>query len=152
LSGSAPAIYKLTRSRLNVVLVPQDTGFAADAVVNAATFASGIAPGGIFSIFGSGLAGAGSATTVTVDGIAATVLLASPFQVNAVVPAGVAPGVRTVEVRSAYGVARQSVTVSDVAPGIFLIESPDIGAVVNYETGALNRPSAPLARGQTLVI
>jgi uncharacterized protein (TIGR03437 family) len=152
LSGSMPAVYQLTRSRLNVVLAPQATGFTADAVVNGATFAPGIAPGGVFSIFGSGLAGAGSATTVTVDGVAATVLLASPFQVNAVVPASVGPGMRTVEVRSSYGAASQSVMVSDVAPGIFLIASPDTGAVVNYDDGTLNGPTAPLTRGKTLVI
>jgi uncharacterized protein (TIGR03437 family) len=152
LSGSAPAVYQLTRSRLNVVLAPQTAGFAANAVVNGATFAPGIAPGGIFSIFGSGLAGAGSATTVTVDGVAATVLLASPFQVNAVVPASIGPGMRTVEVRSAYGVASQSVLVSDLAPGIFLMAAPDTGAVVNYENGTLNGPTAPLTRGQTLVV
>jgi uncharacterized protein (TIGR03437 family) len=54
-------------------------------------------------------------------------------------------------VRSAFGEARQNVEVWDVAPAIFLLGSPAVGAVVNQD-GGLNGPSAPLARGQTLVI
>jgi uncharacterized protein (TIGR03437 family) len=151
LSGAAPATYKVTRNRLNLILTPQDTGFSADAVVNAATFGPGIAPGGIMSIFGTGLAGEGATTTVEVEGVAARVLSASAFQINAVVPLGTAAGIRSVQVRSGYGLARQSVEVSEVAPAIFLLGSPTVGAVVNQD-GTLNGPAAPLARGQTLVI
>jgi len=39
------------------------------------------------SIFGSGLSGAGRATTVELGGVAMEVLFATPFQINAVVPA-----------------------------------------------------------------
>jgi uncharacterized protein (TIGR03437 family) len=41
--------------------------------------------------------------------------------------------------------------VSDVAPAIFLIGSPAVGAVVNQD-GTLNGTSTPLPRGGTLVI
>jgi uncharacterized protein (TIGR03437 family) len=140
----------VTRSRLNVVLTPQATGFAAEGVVNGATFMPGIAPGGVVSIFGAGLAGAGAATTVDFDGTPATVLLASPFQVNAVAPATVGPGGHVLTVRSAFGVSRQTVTVSAVAPFIFLI-GPSSGAVVNPDN-SLNGFTTPVARGQYLVI
>jgi uncharacterized protein (TIGR03437 family) len=151
LSGAAPATYKVIRNRLTLVVLPQDLGFAAEAVVNAATFGRGIAPGGIMSIFGTGLAGGGVATTVTVDGVAADVLAASAFQINAVVPVGTAPGRRTVRVRSGYGSAEQVVDVAEVAPAIFLIGNPPTGAVVNQD-GRVNGAASPLARGQTLVI
>jgi uncharacterized protein (TIGR03437 family) len=149
LSSAAAATYQLTRSRLNVVLRPQATGFAAEGVVNGATFAPGIAPGGVVSIFGTGLAAVGMATAVDIDGEAATVLLAAPFQVNAVVPASVSPGSHLLTVRSAYGISRQTVVVSAVSPAIFLAGSA--GAVVNPDQ-SLNGPSAPVARGQYLVI
>jgi uncharacterized protein (TIGR03437 family) len=151
IAGSAPATYKVTRRQLTLAVVPQDIGFEAEAVVNAATFSPGIAPGGILSIFGSGLSGGGAPTTVEIDAIPAVVLSATPFQVNAVVPSGVQPGSRMLQMASAYGVARQTVDISDVAPAIFLIGSPAVGAVVNQD-GSLNGPAAPLPRGQTLVI
>ena len=62
LSGSGPEVYKATRPQLTLAVVPQDIAFTAGAVVNAATFTPGIAPGGIMAIFGIGLAGAGRAT------------------------------------------------------------------------------------------
>jgi uncharacterized protein (TIGR03437 family) len=149
LSAPAAATYQVTRSRLNVVVTPQVTGFAAEGVVDGATFRRGIAPGGVMSIFGTGLTAAGAPTTVEFDGEAATVLLASPFQVNAVVPATVAPGSHVLTVRSPYGTARQTVVVSAVSPAIFLVG--EAWAVVNPDN-SLNGPSAPVARGQYLVI
>jgi uncharacterized protein (TIGR03437 family) len=137
---------------LNLVLAPQDATFTVDGVVNGATFAPGIAPGGVVSIFGAGLGGGGSATSVDVDGVAATVLSATAFQVNAVVPPETAPGLHTLRVRSAFGAAQQTVMVATVAPGIFLIGSPPTGAVVNYPDGSINGPFAAALRGQALVI
>ena len=150
-SGSAPATYLATRPKLSLTLVPQTVGFTANAVVNAATFTSGIAPGGIFSIFGTGLSGPGAATTVDFDGTPATLLAATPFQINAVVPPATAPGAHTLRVVSPFGSAQQTVTVSPVAPAIFLVGNPPVGAVENQD-GSLNGSSNPLPRGQVLVI
>ena len=150
-SGSAPATYQATRTQLNLVLVPQSIGFTAAAVVNAATFTAGIAPGGAVAIFGSGLSGPGTTTSVDIDGAAAQILVATPFQVNVVVPASVAPGSHTLHVQSAFGSAQQAVAVSAVAPAVFQIGSPAVGAVQNQDL-TLNTPSNPLARGQTLII
>jgi uncharacterized protein (TIGR03437 family) len=151
LSGSAPATYKAARVQLNLVVAPQDVSFTSDGVVNAATFTAGIAPGGIVSIFGSGLAGPGTDTVVDFDGTAAGVIAASAFQINAVVPAGLTPGTHVLRVRSAFGAAQQSVDVAAVAPAIFLIGNPPAGAVVNQD-GTLNGPSNPLVPGQALVV
>ena len=54
-------------------------------------------------------------------------------------------------VQSAYGSSQQAVTVSAVAPGIFLIGNPPIGAITNQNFNLVG-PSNPLPRGQALVI
>ncbi len=155
ISGSAPSVYKASRPKLALAIAPQDISFAASAVVNAATFTAGIAPGGIMAIFGEGLTGTGAPTSVDMDGIAVRLLYVSPFQVNAEVPLAAAPGVHTLHIQSAYGSAQQQVTVSVVAPQIFLVGNPVTGAVVGAlvnQDNSLNGPSNPLARGNTLVI
>ena len=78
-------------------------------------------------------------------------LFASPFQINAEVPLTMAPGVHTIRVQSAYGSAQQAVTVSAVAPGIFLVGNPPLGAIENQNCSLIG-PSNPLPRGQSLVI
>ena len=57
ISGTAPATYLATRSQATWRWRPLAASFAAAAVVNAATFTAGIAPGGIMAIFGAGLSG-----------------------------------------------------------------------------------------------
>jgi uncharacterized protein (TIGR03437 family) len=150
-SGSAVANYKATRPKLTLSLAPQDVNFTSAGVVNAATFGPGIAPGGILSIFGSGLSDDSSKTTADLDGTPLTVLLASPFQINAAVPATVSVGSHTLAVHSAFGSAQQQVAVSAVAPGIFQIGNPPIGAVTNNKYELIS-PTNPLSRGQSLVI
>lgn len=151
-SGSAPASYQAARPTLNLVLSPLAPGFTASAVVNAATFGPGISPGGLFSIFGSGLSGSGVATAVDFDGTAATILVATPFQINAQVPASLSPGTHVLRVVSPYGTAQQTVTVSSVAPGIFVVGTPAVGAVENSPDSSLNTTANPLTRGGALVI
>jgi len=155
LSGSSPATYSATRPKLDLLLAPQAATFSAGGVVNTADFTSGIAPGGLMSIFGSGLTAAsissGTATTVDFDGTVATVLAAAPFQVNAQVPASVTPGPHVLNVHSPFGLASQTVTVSPLAPAIFLLSDGVTGAVENQD-GTLNAAANPLARGQVLVV
>jgi uncharacterized protein (TIGR03437 family) len=151
LSGSSPATYRATRTQFYLALAPQDVSFTALAVVNGATFAPGLAPGGVVSIFGTGLFGQGKTTSVDIDNVALSILFATPFQINAVVPLSVAPGVHNMRVQSAYGSSQQTVTVSAVAPGIFLIGNPPIGAITDQNFN-LVQPSNPLTRGQSMVI
>jgi len=154
LSGSAPATYGATRPQLNLVVAPQSAAFTAAGVVNAATFTAGIAPGGLVSIFGSGLAAlssAGGTTTVDFDGISSPVIAATPFQVNAQVPPALAPGAHALHVKSPYGTASQTVTVAAVAPAIFLL-GDGITAAVENQDYSINSPANPAARGQTVVV
>jgi uncharacterized protein (TIGR03437 family) len=62
-----------------------------------------------------------------------------------------APGVHSIRVQSAFGSAQQSVMVSAVAPGIFLLGNPPIGAITNTNYSLIG-PANPLPRGQSLVI
>jgi uncharacterized protein (TIGR03437 family) len=151
LSGIAPATYKVLRPQFYLAVSPQDVSFTAAAVVNAATFTAGISPGGLVSIFGVGLAGAGAPTTVDMDGTAMPLLLGTAFQINAQVPAAMAPGVHTIRIVSPFGTARQQVTVAAVSPGIFIVGNPPVGAMTNANF-SLIEPSNPLPRGQSLVI
>jgi uncharacterized protein (TIGR03437 family) len=151
-SGSALANYKATRPKLNLALAPQDISFTAAGVVNGATFAPGIAPGGFISIFGAGLWDLAGATTADIDGVALTMYpVASAFQINAVVPASVAPGAHTLTVHSVFGTAQQQIAVVAVAPGIFLVGNPPVGAMTTANFTLIG-PTNPLPRGQTLVI
>jgi len=59
--------------------------------------------------------------------------------------------VHSIRVQSAYGSAQQSVMVSAVAPGIFLLGNPPIGAITNTNYSLIG-PTNPLPRGQSLVI
>jgi uncharacterized protein (TIGR03437 family) len=115
-------------------------------IVNAASLTSDIAPGGIVSMFGAGLAG----SSVTVNGEAAAVLAALPFQVNAQIPADIPVGTATVTIASGNGSASAPVAISAVAPEIFTL-SPNQAAIVNQDN-SLNTGSNPAARGAFLVI
>jgi uncharacterized protein (TIGR03437 family) len=151
LSGSSATTYKASRPQFYLSVGPQDVSFSASAVVNGATFVTGIAPGGVVSIFGVGLSGPGKTTSVDMDGTTLRMLVATAFQINAEVPLGMAPGVHSLRVQSAYGMAQQSVMVSAVAPAIFLLGNPPIGAITNTNYSLIG-PSNPLPRGQSMVI
>ena len=160
LSGPAPAAYALTVSAGGALsAAPQTATFTASAVLNAATFVPGLAPGGLFSLFGAGLFGPSADTTVTFGTEAAQLILKSPFQLNGQVPGDLAPGTYPVTVQSAWGSVTQSVAVSQTAPGIFVVAqenssstgSRTVGAVINQD-GTLNDLGTPAHRGDVLTV
>jgi uncharacterized protein (TIGR03437 family) len=119
----------------------------------AANAASGdtaaLAPGSLFSIYGTGLAPAPEAAgafplpfqlgglTVTVNGAAAPLLYVSPGQVNAQVPYDTAPGPVTIAVmRAGQVIATANVTIQAAAPGLFLLAGR--AAVLNPGGGILS--------------
>ena len=154
LAGGELSAYRIARPGIQLNLSPQTTSFETTGVVNAATFARGIAPGGLFAIFGNGLTGPGGDTSVDFDGQAARVVSGSPFQVNAQVPPDIAPGIHLLRVRSHYGSASQTTDVVESAPVIFVLsragDRPQ-GAIVNQD-GRINSPRTPVRRGQALTI
>ena len=121
-------------------VVGRTPGFTAASVVNAASFEAGLTPGGIVTIFGSGLmegvVGVAVAngqtsfqgTTVRIGGIPAPIFILSagpPEQINVQVPFELTPGqTTTVEIenngsRSTVG----GVPVFPAQPGIFELQS-----------------------------
>jgi uncharacterized protein (TIGR03437 family) len=115
-------------------------------IVNAASLTTDLAPGGIASIFGAGLAG----SSVTVNGESASVLAALPFQINAQIPFDIPSGTATFAATSASGSATAQVAISPVAPEIFAISSTQ--AAITNQDNTLNTSSNPASRGSTIVI
>ncbi|MCX6598440.1 MAG: Ig-like domain-containing protein [Acidobacteria bacterium] len=146
LGAATAATYRLTRGPLVWTGSPQELTFGADTVLNSATYQPGLTPGGAFSVFGTGLSGA----TVELAGQPAAVLFSNPFQLNAVVPPALAPGLYPVRVRSALGDQTQTLEVQPTAPAIFMM--PDGGAAIVTADNTLNRPANPVRRGQVIVI
>jgi uncharacterized protein (TIGR03437 family) len=101
--------------------------FTAAGVVNAATFSGGpVAPGEIITIFGTNLSGG-----VTFDGTRATLVFASPAQVNVTVPYSVAGPTTTLQM----GASSVQLQVAPSAPGIFAAVSAGDNILVLYATG-----------------
>ena len=105
------------------------------AVVNAASFALGTAPGMAVSIFAPGMSLASAeqqaaslplpanmqGVTVTINNVPAPLYYVSPTQLNAQIPYEVQPGPATLNIQNSAGqVATQQIYVNMVAPGIFL--------------------------------
>ncbi len=157
-SGDGSTIaYKMTRPATQLAVAPQDVTFSTGGIVNAATLTAGIAPGGLMTILGSGLAGPGASSAVDVNGVAAKVAFQSPFRISAEVPPDLAPGSYSLQIRSPYGSAAQDVEVLASAPAIYLISSGnDPGSkargVVTNPDNSINSSSAPIKRGQSLTI
>ena len=135
-------------------------------LVNAASFTAGLAPGGIFSLFGTGLAaGTESAKTlplprslasaeVLFNGQAAPLFYVSPLQVNGQAPFELA-GAGSVELRvSVAGVLSPPINVamSDSAPAIFTFSQDGRGtAALHLDFGPVNAAS-PARPGEVLVL
>jgi uncharacterized protein (TIGR03437 family) len=153
LSGGGAASFRLSRPGAQLVVSPQEVSIGSRSIVNAATFTLDMAPGGIVSAFGNGLARDGSPTVVEVNGLTARLLSASPFQLNFQLPSTLPAGTNIVRITSPYGSVEQQIDVQVVAPAVFRLPSlgPDRGAVVNQD-GKINRSGAAAKRGSTIVI
>lgn len=151
IEGQRQGTFRLARPGSIWESSPLEAAFQANSVVNAANFQPGdLAPGGIFTIFGIGLARSGAETTVEIGGLPAAVLFASAFQVNAQVPPTLSPGTYPLLVRSPYSTAEATVEVREVAPAIFSLGAGRY-AVTNSD-GSLNGPTNPARRGSALVL
>jgi uncharacterized protein (TIGR03437 family) len=134
----------------------------AGGTVNAASFANKVAPGSIFSVFGSGLssrlesaAGAPlpsslAGVSVKVGGKTAPLFFVSSGQVNAQLPYESEPGTAQVVV-TVDGVASNtgSMTIMPAAPGIF--QFGEKRAVVQNQDYSVNTAENPAAAGSVVV-
>jgi uncharacterized protein (TIGR03437 family) len=150
LSGKGAATFGVSRPAGRLVLGPQTATILPNGVVNSASFTPALAPGGLMTVFGSGLARAGAATEVEIGGVRAHVIAATPFQLNVEIPAELPPGSHLLRIRSPFGTAEQTITLDAVAPAIFTL--PTGGAAVVNQNGSLNGPNNPERRGRAIVI
>jgi len=128
-----------------------------------------VAPGGIMSIYGNGLApvtsgldgfaGITSLTTtldgvsVTIGGVKAPFYFVSPLQINVQVPFEVAAGPQPVVVTTAGGASTAfTVTVAAAAPSIFIVDTNGTGAIVKNTDFSLITSSNPVKAGDVIVI
>ena len=134
------------------------------AAVNAASFRPGmVAPGGLFSIFGSGFstqaADAGALplpktlgeTQVLVNGSAVPLVYVSAGQINAQMPIDVPTGqpVTMVVMNGTAASNRVMLNVPAVAPGIFTSNGKQ--PLIQNPNGSLNSAAAPAKPGETLI-
>jgi len=127
-------------------------------VVNYATFQSQIAPGGLASIFGSGLgpaagvAGSAAGLSVSFNGLPAYILDSSAGQDNVQIPYEVRPGSANVVVEyQGHSSAPFAVTVLAYAPGFFSIRAAggNVG-LFQHANGAVVGGQSPAQPGETL--
>ncbi|MEO8127628.1 MAG: IPT/TIG domain-containing protein [Bryobacteraceae bacterium] len=130
---------------------------SAGGVVNAASFTPKVAPGSLFSIFGSDMSTATESaaalplstsmagTSVTVGGKAAPLVFVSAGQINAQVPYEVFEGQAVPVIVTTNGIASPagSVTVTTAAPGIFQFGQKR--AVVQNADFSVNNSDNPAA-------
>jgi uncharacterized protein (TIGR03437 family) len=150
LTGSGASSSEILHSAATWNLAPVTVSISAPGVVNAASFTNAIAPGSLAFVYGAGFVGAGSSTSVQIDGEDATVLAAFPFQLSVQVPFDIPPGTATLKVVSENGSAQQPIIISDVAPAIFST-GPSQAAITNLDN-ILNAPSNPAIRGNSIMI
>lgn len=146
---------------------PLQAGGAAPAIssggiVNAASFATTVAPGSLATIFGSNFAATAqsasdvplpkslSGVSVTVNGIAAPLVYVGANQINYQVPYEAQPGTANVVV-SANGQSSPAapVTVAAAAPGIFVFGQNR--AVVQNADFSVNESNNPAKVGSTVI-
>ncbi len=137
---------------------------ASQSVVNGASFRPGmVAPGSLFSVFGTGFASNPTSaqalplpttlgtTKVLVNGTPASLVYVSSNQINAQMPIGIPTGQPVSITVTNASAASNNVTVMipPVAPGLFT--SNDNQAIIQNQNGSLNSTAAPAHPGDVVV-
>ena len=154
---------------VTLVVRPRTPNFAAAGIVNAASYAAGLVPGGLASIFGTGLSGvvgtewaAGARShkgvSVLIGGhpapLIALINQSGQEQINVQAPFELQPGrTTTVEINNnGRQTAVGGVPVFPAQPGIFeipLAAGTRVGAVIHGD-GKLVTPANPARRGEVV--
>jgi uncharacterized protein (TIGR03437 family) len=118
---------------------------AASAVVNAASFAPGLTPGAIATVFGASLAASGT-VDVLLNGRTVPVFFSSTRQVNFYVPSDTPAGTADLLLRTSVGNSDPvRVPVSTLQPGIFFDTASGYGAILTTGTGQVTQLRPPAA-------
>lgn len=160
--GSGNVYISDTGSYILRSLKPQAPAIGSSGVLNAASFAAHVSPGGLATIFGSNFTGSGldaiaplpvpsnlGGVSVQVNNVAAPVLYSSSGQINFQIPWETKAGPATVLV-SVNGMVSDKVnfTVQTAAPGLFVQGSH---AVAQNSDFSLNSSSNPTKVGGTII-
>lgn len=164
-NGTANYFTAVAEDGLALLFMESDAGYvvagvgeplfvtAQSAVVNAASFnSSALAPGGIFSVFGTGLAQSAASTRVTVNGEIAPISFANGSQINAQMPYDV-PTDRPVAISVMNGGTASNTALLNVrqaGPGIFTYSGNR--AVVQNQDYSINSPGNPARTGDTVIV
>lgn len=135
-AANSPALVPVT-----LTVTRQKPEFRAETVVNAASLVAGpVTAEEIVTIFGERLATEKGPTTVRFDGVRATLLFFSSYQLNLVVPREVAGKTRARMVVEAAGLdpAELEVAIAETAPGMFTVDGRRAAAL--NEDNQLNTP------------
>jgi uncharacterized protein (TIGR03437 family) len=155
-SGTITATYNGASSSVTVSVTSSGSGSVATPAVssmtNGASFKQGFAPGGVLSVFGSGLSPVTqsassvplplsiSGVAVLVNGIAAPLYYAAPGQLNVQIPYEASTGNTAVlSINNNWQVTTQSFQVATAAPGIF---TNSAGALVPTASAAMGQEVA----------
>jgi uncharacterized protein (TIGR03437 family) len=155
LSGGGSAAFRITRKGAQWGLTPLEASFEPANIVNGANQSPDLAPGSLAAVFGTGFTRPGSAMPeVFVNGSAARVLQAFPFQINFVVPEDASPGPATLAVSSDFGFAEQPFVLKPSAPAIVVTSAanPRAGAVFNASDSRANSRYNPISRGANIQV
>ena len=124
------------------------TAISAGGVVNSASFAAPVAPGGMISIFGINM---GSVTAVEVNGTSVPLLGMTSQQINAQLPYETSTGTASaVLVTDAGRTAPISFPVAAANVGVFAYAGTQRAVALNQD-GTVNAPDNPETRGRAMV-
>ena len=176
LTGTSNYVFAVVQDGQTVLFLETDTGttvggtaqpqFSApqQAVVNGASFQSQmVAPGSLFSVFGTGLSRQSASaqtlplpttlgqTQVFLNGTAAPLVYVADGQINAQMPVGIPTGQPITMTVTNAGVVSNAVTLNlpPAAPGIFTINGTQ--AIVQNPNGSINSSTSPAHVGDILV-
>jgi uncharacterized protein (TIGR03437 family) len=120
-------------------------------IVNAAYPSPRVAPGSLFTIYGSNLGTSATTTRVTVNGVNAPLTFVSAGQVNAQMPFETAPGQAQVVLTVNNAASRAAtVSIAGAGPGIFQFGTNR--AVAQNADGSVNTEENPSAAGDPIVV
>jgi uncharacterized protein (TIGR03437 family) len=149
---------------VTIAIYPPAPSIVTNGVLNGASGLPSIAPGSIISIYGSQLAlgtftftqapapATLGGTTVTINNVAAPLLLVSPSQINAQVPFETPAGTVSLAVQTlAPQGASVTFNVTPSAPGVFTQPDRTHALALNYSDGTVNSPDNPALPGQYVV-
>lgn len=165
-NGNSVYIADRNNQRIRLISYPMAApSVSANGVVNAASFANGVAvaPGAIVAIFGSSMSNSAAQATITplptslgqasvkFNNETAPLFYASSGQINAQVPFDLPPSVVTVQVTRGGSVGNaQTVAVAPFSPGIFIVDQGNnLGAII-HSNGTVVSASAPAHAGEFL--